>query len=77
MPQSDGFRSTALIEDDNDFKIQAEEESRSSGLVNKPAFRVGEALKLVDNIPKAKTSDGHVFVFTFADSNNPLLVFDG
>merc|ERR1712126_3542 len=62
LPQSDGFRSTALIEDDNDFKIQAEEESRSSGLVNKPAFRVGEALKLVNNIPKAKTSDGHVFV---------------
>ena len=36
-----------------------------------------KAYHLLDNIPGEKVKDGNIFVFTFADSNNPLLVFDG
>jgi len=39
--------------------------------------RVNEAFALLNGVPRVKGNDGNVFVFTFADSNNPVLVFDG
>ena len=42
-----------------------------------PSLHVNKAFQLLDNIPKPNANDGNVFVFTFADSNNPVLVFDG
>ena len=38
---------------------------------------VSKAFHVLDNNPGEKTEDGNIFVFIFADSNNPLLVFDG
>ena len=42
-----------------------------------PSVQVNKAFKLLDGVPGTKQKDGNIFVFTFADSNNPVLVFDG
>ena len=81
------FRDSLGIPPDNDFlssrfrddPLDLVEENRSLlGRADKvPSDQVNKAFHLLDNIPGAKTKDGNIFVFTFADSNNPLLVFDG
>jgi len=81
------FRDSLGIPPDNDFlssrfrddPLDLVEENRSLlGRAEKvPSDQVNKAFHLLDNIPGAKTKDGNIFVFTFADSNNPLLVFDG
>jgi len=84
---SSRFRDSLGIPPDNDFlssrfrddPLDLVEENRSLlGRADKvPSDQVNKAFHLLDNIPGAKTKDGNIFVFTFADSNNPLLVFDG
>jgi hypothetical protein len=55
-----------------------EEERQSSFLGSRsPSSHVNKAFQLLDGLPQARANDGNVFVFTFADSNNPVLVFDG
>jgi len=71
------FRDVLGVPPSNKFRddpLEEEEESRSARI---PRLQVNKALQLLDGIPGAKTSDGNIFVFTFADSNNPVLVFDG
>jgi len=54
------------------------DEKKGSFLGNRnPSLNVNKAFQLLDGIPRVKGNDGNVFVFTFADSNNPVLVFDG
>jgi len=74
-PPDDDFLSSRFRDDPLDLV----EENRSLlGRADKvPSDQVNKAFHLLDNIPGAKTKDGNIFVFTFADSNNPLLVFDG
>jgi len=84
---SSRFRDSLGIPPENDFlssrfrddPLDLVEENRSLlGRADKvPSDQVNKAFHLLDNIPGAKTKDGNIFVFTFADSNNPLLVFDG
>jgi len=72
---------------DNDFisstfredPLDLVEENRSLlGTASRvPSGHVNKAFHLLDNIPGEKVKDGNIFVFTFADSNNPLLVFGG
>jgi len=75
--RSSSFRSD--IVEDNRNLIDREEERKSFFLGSRSqGVNVNKAFALLDNIPKRKAaSDGNVFVFTFADSNNPVLVFDG
>merc|ERR1711874_279558 len=70
------FRDVLGVPPSNRFRDDPleEEEIRSARI---PRLQVNKALQLLDGIPGAKTSDGNIFVFTFADSNNPVLVFDG
>jgi len=71
-PPSGDFRPTRFRED----PLELFEENR--GVVDRvPRVQVNKAFKLLDGIPQADTKDGNVFVFTFADSHNPVLVFDG
>jgi len=72
VPPSGGFRPTRFRED----PLELFEENR--GVVDRvPRVQVNKAFRLLDGIPQAETKDGNVFVFTFADSHNPVLVFDG
>ena len=75
IPPDDDFLSSRFRDDPLDLV----EENRSLlGRADKvPSDQVNKAFHLLDNIPGAKTKDGNIFVFTFADSNNPVLVFDG
>jgi len=75
IPPDDDFLSSRFRDDPLDLV----EENRSLlGRADKvPSDQVNKAFHLLDNIPGVKAKDGNIFVFTFADSNNPLLVFDG
>ena len=91
VPPSGDFRSTRfrddpfdLVEENRSLFRKAErnshrEEERQSAFLGSrgPSSHVNKAFQLLDGLPKAKANNGNVFVFTFADSNNPVLVFDG
>jgi len=74
-PPSSDLISTRFRED----PLEVFEETRSgfSKDRNAPVVQVNKAFRLLDGFPGAKANDGNIFVFTFADSNNPVLVFDG
>ena len=91
VPPPGNFRSTRFRDDPLDLieenrslfrnaerNSQREEERQSSFLGSRsPSSHVNKAFQLLDGLPNAKANNGNVFVFTFADSNNPVLVFDG
>jgi len=74
-PPSSDLISTRFRED----PLEVFEENR--GVFSKeksaPVVQVNKAFRLLDGFSGAKAKDGNIFVFTFADSNNPVLVFDG
>ena len=74
-PPSSDLISTRFRED----PLEVFEENRSvfSKEKSAPVVQVNKAFRLLDGFPGAKAKDGNIFVFTFADSNNPVLVFDG
>jgi len=73
-PPSTDFRSKRLKE----HPLELFEENRSvfekGDIV--PSVQVNKAFKLLDGVPGTTKKDRNIFVFTFADSNNPVLVFD-
>ena len=74
-PPSSDLISTRFRED----PLEVFEENRSvfSKEKSAPVVQVNKAFRLLDGFSGAKAKDGNIFVFTFADSNNPVLVFDG
>jgi len=74
VPPVDDSRSIRLGENPLDLVEKRSLLGRSDII---PSDQVNKAFHLLDNIPGEKVKDGNIFVFTFADSNNPLLVFDG
>lgn len=71
----DDFISSRVREDPLDLVEENRSLLDTAGRV--PSDQVNKAFRLLDNIPGEKVKDGNIFVFTFADSNNPLLVFGG
>jgi len=74
-PPSSDLISTQFRED----PLEVFEENRSVFSKEKkaPVVQVNKAFRLLNGFSGAKAKDGNIFVFTFADSNNPVLVFDG
>eukprot|EP00092_Neocalanus_flemingeri_P061137 GFUD01073439.1.p1 GENE.GFUD01073439.1~~GFUD01073439.1.p1 ORF type:complete len:323 (-),score=92.81 GFUD01073439.1:38-1006(-) len=62
-------------EEERSLFREDERQGSFSGKSN-PSLNINKAFKLLDGIPRGKSAGGNVFVFTFADSHNPVLVFD-